>query len=67
MIRSYNEAIDAFVEFRSSHVVVVTRYIVSQRKFSVNSSLEERGTGGTDFMPFLKKLRDDTISLKIAV
>ena len=67
VISSYNKAIDAFVEFRSSHVIVVTRYIVSQRKFSVNSSLEERGTGGTDFMPFLKKLRDDTISLKIAV
>ncbi len=65
VISSYNKAIDAFVEFRSNHIIVVTRYIVSQKKYSVNSSLEDTGTGGTEFMPFLKKLRDETLSLKI--
>lgn len=64
---SYNEAIDAFVEFRCSHIVIVARYIVSQKKHSVNSSLEKMGTGGTDFMPFLKKLRDETTALKIVI
>ena len=67
VIRSYNEAVDTFVDFRSSHIVVVTRYIVSQKKYSVNSSLEEKGTGGTEFMPFLKKLRDETTRLKVTV
>ena len=65
VISSYNKAIDAFVEFRSSHIIIVTRYIVSQKKYSINSSLEDKGTGGTEFMPFLKKLRDETTSLKI--
>ena len=65
VIANYNKAIDAFVEFRSNHIIVVTRYIVSQKKYSVNSSLEDTGTGGTEFMPFLKKLRDETLSLKI--
>lgn len=67
VIRSYNEVIDAFIEFRNSHIIVVTRYIVTQKKHSVNSSLEDKGTGGSTFMPFLKKLRDETASLKIAV
>ena len=65
VIASYNKAVDAFVEFRSSHIILVTRYIVSQKKFSINSSLEDKGTGGTEFMPFLKKLRDETMGLKI--
>ncbi len=65
VIACYNKAIDAFVDFRSSHIIVVTRYIVSQKKYSINSSLEDKGTGGTEFMPFLKKLRDETMSLKI--
>ena len=65
VIRNYNEAIDTFLEFRCSHIKVVTRYIVSQKKHSINSSLEDKGTGGTDFMPFLKKLRDETARLKI--
>ena len=65
VIASYNKVIDAFVEFRSSHIIIVTRYIVSQKRYSINSSLEDKGTGGTEFMPFLKKLRDETTSLKI--
>ena len=66
VVSSYNKAVDAFVEFRSSHIIVVTRYIVSQKKYSINASLEDKGTGGTEFMPFLKKLRDETLSLKVA-
>ena len=65
LIRSYNKAVEAFGEFRSSHVVLVTRYIVSQKKYSVNASLEDKGTGGTPFMTFLKQVRDDTVALLI--
>ena len=65
LIKSYNQAVDAFGEFRSSHVVLVTRYIVMQKKHSVNASLEDKGTGGTPFMTFLKQVRDDTVALRI--
>ena len=65
VIKSYNQAVEAFGEFRSSHVVLVTRYIVLQKEHSVNASLEEKGTGGTPFMSFLKQVRDDTVALLI--
>ena len=65
LIDSYNKAVDAFGEFRSDHVVLVTRYIVMQKKHSVNASLEDKGTGGTPFMTFLKQVRDDTVALRI--
>ena len=67
VVCSYNMAIDAFVEFRSSHIIIVTKYIVLQKKHSINSSLEDNGTGGTEFMPFLKKLRDETKRLKVVI
>ena len=65
LIISYNQAVQAFGDFRSSHLVLVTRYIVMQKKHSVNASLEEKGTGGTPFMTFLKQVRDDTVALMI--
>jgi len=65
LIRSYNEAVDAFGEFRCEHITLVTRYIVNQRKHSIKQSLDNRGTGGTPFMIFLKKVRDDTNEMKI--
>lgn len=65
LIKSYNQAVEAFGEFRSTHIVLVTRYIVMQKKHSVNVSLEDKGTGGTPFMSFLKQVRDDTVALLI--
>ena len=65
LIKSYNQAVEAFGEFRSSHIILVTRYIVMQKKHSVNASLEDKGTGGTPFMTFLKQVRDDTVALLI--
>ena len=65
LITRYNSAVEEFGEFRSDHVILVTRYIVNQQKHSVNSSLDNKGSGGTDFMKFLKKVRDETINLKI--
>lgn len=65
LIKRYNEAVEAFGDFRSNHIVLVTRYIVAQKKYSVNASLDEKGTGGTPFMTFLKQVRDDTVALLI--
>ena len=65
LITQYNATVDAFVNYRSNHIILVTRYVVIQKVNSVISTLEMNGTGGTHFMEFLKNLRDDTKALKI--
>ena len=65
LIKGYDLAVEAFGKFRSEHIILVTKYIVMQKKHSINSSLEATGTGGTPFMEFLKQVRDDTVALKI--
>ena len=65
LIKQFNATVEAFVNYRSNHVILVTRYIVMQREHSVNTSLEAKGTGGTHFMRFLKNVRDNTRALKI--
>lgn len=61
--------------FRDKHIQIVTRYVVLQakkiNKMGSNSTLrsglarkkqngEEKGTGGTSLLPFLKQCRDET-------
>ena len=65
LIAGYNGAVEALAHFRSEHVILVTRYVVLQKKHSVNASLDLRGTGGTPFMSFLKQVRDDTLALRL--
>ena len=65
LIASYNATVEQFVHFRSNHVVMVTRYIVNQLSHSTNPTLDTKGSGGTDFMLFLKKVRDETRELLI--
>ena len=65
LTKNYDLAVEAFVKFRSEHVILVTRYIVMQKKHSVNGSLDMTGTGGTPFMKFLKQVRDDTLAVKL--
>lgn len=64
LVVCYNEAVEALVSFRNSHIILVTRYVVNQVKHSVNPTLDNKGTGGTHFS-FLKRVRDDTAALKI--
>ena len=65
LVSSYNLAVEALCKFRSQHVILVTRYVVMQKKHSVNASLDSTGTSGTPFMKLLKKIRDETAKLKI--
>ena len=65
LIESYNMAVEEFVKFRSDHVILVARYIVNQQEHSVNPALNTKGSGGTDFMQFLKKVRNATKELLI--
>ena len=65
LITQYNATVDAFVNYRSNHIILVTRYIVLQKVNNGISSLGMKGTGGTHFMKFLKNIRDYTKALKI--
>ena len=50
---AYNGCLEKMVEFRSQHLHMANAYIASKVK-------DPRGTGGTDFMRWLKQLRDET-------
>ena len=60
LVEKYNSTIDMLTAFRTKHIEIVTRFIVNQKEYTVNPSLEETGTAGTKFIEFLKALRDDT-------
>ena len=60
---AYNEAVKHLITFRTQHIVLVTRYIIQPKsKLSqrMNESLETKGTGGSDFMVFLRLSRNET-------
>ena len=65
LIKQFNATVEAFVKYRSNHIILVTRYIVNQKAHTVNACLETKGTGGTHFMKFLKSVRDNTRALLI--
>jgi indoleamine 2,3-dioxygenase len=52
---SYNECCIKLKEFRDSHLKLAITYIVTQTKGHMV------GTGGTDLVPFLKQVRNETI------
>lgn len=63
----YNDCVDAMVSLRNYHLQIVAKYIVIPARQSKNtqpseepSESENKGTGGTDVMKFLKSVRDTT-------
>jgi len=56
LINAFNQCLDNLCKFRTKHIQIVTQYIVQQSPVIS----EERGTGGTDLLPFLKTIRQDT-------
>jgi len=59
LTEAYNGAVQAVADFRSRHLEYAASYINSQgRKGAGNDT--EIGTGGTPFMRYLKKHRDET-------
>lgn len=65
LIASFNETIEELSQFRTDHVILVTRFIVNQQRHSVNPTLNNKGSGGTDFMQLLKKIRNETLQVMI--
>lgn len=55
----YNRCIELIAEFRTTHLKYAAQYIEKQNQSSAANSTSV-GTGGTPFMAYLKKHRDET-------
>ncbi|XP_022354603.1 indoleamine 2,3-dioxygenase 2 [Enhydra lutris kenyoni] len=67
---AYNQCVEALADLRSYHIAVVTKYLITaatkakgrpNRLPGPSQALEERGTGGTVVLSFLKSVRDKTL------
>jgi indoleamine 2,3-dioxygenase len=61
---AYNTCVEGVEQFRSTHLDYAARYIQRQAQVGANSTTY--GTGGTPFMRYLKKHRDETSTHRLA-
>ncbi|XP_027979917.1 indoleamine 2,3-dioxygenase 2 [Eumetopias jubatus] len=71
LLTAYNQCVEALVDLRSYHIAVVTKYLITAAAKAKgrrpnplpgpSQALEERGTGGTVVLSFLKSVRDKTL------
>jgi indoleamine 2,3-dioxygenase len=55
---AFERVLDRFLQWRTKHVAIVTRYIVQPA--AALKRQEEKGTAGSSPIPFLKQYRDET-------
>ncbi|KAM5264262.1 LOW QUALITY PROTEIN: indoleamine 2,3-dioxygenase 2 [Ctenodactylus gundi] len=70
-LAAYNQCLEALAELRSYHIAVVTKYLITAAAKAKGGrlghlpgpprALENRGTGGTAILSFLKNVRDQTL------
>ena len=60
----YNECVEGLERFRSTHIQFAAKYIYEQSSRHANNP-SAVGTGGTPFMPYLRKHRDETRAHKL--
>lgn len=68
-LMAYNQCVEALAQLRSYHINVVARYIISAASRAKSKmlshpaphALEDRGTGGTTVLSFLKSVREKTV------
>ncbi|XP_012580402.1 PREDICTED: indoleamine 2,3-dioxygenase 2 [Condylura cristata] len=71
LLTAYNQCVEALAELRNYHITVVAKYIItaavkakSRRSSHLSGppqALEDRGTGGSSVLSFLKSVRDKTL------
>ncbi len=64
LLETYNACIEYLELFRSTHLGYAESYIHKQSQRG-NRNPVELGTGGTPFIPYLKKHRDETAKHRI--
>lgn len=70
---AYNQCLETLAELRSYHITIVTKYLVTAAARAKSRgpsplpgpprALEDRGTGGTQVMSFLKSVRNRTLEM----
>jgi len=66
LTEAYNDAVQAVADFRSLHLEYAASYIHKQNHGSAGNDTDV-GTGGTPFMRYLKKHRDETAANLLTV
>ena len=64
LIELYNQCLDGLAQFRSKHLEYAASYIAKQNQHSGGNSTDV-GTGGTPFMRYLRKHRDEVNQHKL--
>jgi indoleamine 2,3-dioxygenase len=74
LLEAYNTTVQSLKEFRDAHMIIVTLYIVlpakraraaAQQTTGEEEQASLQGTGGTDLVNFLKRVRDRTANARI--
>lgn len=61
LTQAYNECMKTLRTWRSTHIAVVSKYIISPARRAEGELL---GTAGSALVPFLRQTRDETVGVE---